>query len=257
MLTANVSNPGPAARRVRTSAALRVPRSPSAMTAAVLPVPSSAALASVSEVPAKNIAPLVRVGLRQRLLPIVNLAEAPATTPIVDLLATAGWSSLLLNGVDAARCQRLKAAHPALHLGALLPEGADAGVLTDAPLDYLCATATTVVPLAQRSATTPLLPALRSLKQLPRLLARGIGLVTLTPVDLSSGTRLLRCLAQQAPTLRVLVLGAIVRDELPIYLRHDNVSAVCAPWIFSPELLRRQQWSAIAEHLRRAQSLLL
>ena len=256
MLTANVQSPRPAARLARPSAALRAQRSALA-TAATLPPIAAMSAALAPTLPASAVTPVASVRLRQRLLPIIPLADAPATAPIAELLAAVGWSSLLLSGIDLARCQRLKANHPALQVGVMLTEAMAANLPTDAPLDYLCAASTNVVPLAATSAMTmPTLPALRSLKQLPRWLDRGVELVTLAPTDLASGTRLLKCLAQQAPTLRVLVLGAIARHELPIYLRHDNVSAVCAPWIFSPELLRRHQWSAIAEHLKLAQSLL-
>lgn len=187
---------------------------------------------------------------RACVLPLLHISELAVAVPLAACLQSAGLASLVLSAANDTACEairQIRAALPALQIGADLPLPGFAASARAAGADYLISSTPSGAACSRHDSH---LLRVRSVRELRQRLERGQQQLVLAPAQLRSGLAMLKILAAELPMQRVGIVGAIERQDLPIYLAQTNVAAVAAPWIVAPELIRRRDWSRIGQQAR-------
>ena len=103
----------------------------------------------------------------------------------------------------------------------------------------------------------PLIPGVQTPSEIMKANEAGLSTLKFFPAELSGGLDRLKAYKSVFPDIKFIPTGGITNKNALSYLALDNVSAVGASALISPDLVHSKSWSEIKSNLKNSKELII
>lgn len=196
----------------------------------------------------------------QHVVPVVVIDDAQSAVPLAKTLLASGLGAIEVTlrtraGLEAI--ERIAAEVPDMLVGAgSVRRASQIADVKSAGAQFAVSPGSSDALLeAVADAEMPFVPGAVTASEMLKLLDLGYTLQKFFPAELSGGVAFLKAVAAPIPEVSFMPTGGIRPDNAMDYLSLQNVACIGGTWIAPPELLRENDFDAIAELARKASGL--
>lgn len=197
---------------------------------------------------------------KTRVLPVIEIEDAAAATPLADALAAGGVGAIeftLRTGAAIDALIAAKKARPDLLVGmGTVLDGEGARQAAAAGADFLVTPGATSELIDELLVLKkPFLPGVATASEAMAARAHGVRFMKFFPAEPAGGAAYLNALAGPLSDVLFCPTGGIGPDQAASYLKLKNVVCVGGSWVAPKAAIAAKDWKQIEANGRRAVSL--